>query len=124
MTLHTEKEAQEVDIIKEWPANETVEAIAQIIDPGAFTVWYDGTGPEAKTVDNKRQKYHRSRAFCKAHNILRILIGVDAQHELRADILASWLAQGFPEKIANELADEQARRDWTPDYSGLAGSAE
>jgi hypothetical protein len=50
------------------------DAIARIIDPGAFAEWYDGVGPDAKLVDfGVRAKYMQSAAMTKAFEILRLL---------------------------------------------------
>lgn len=72
------------------------DAIARIIDPGAFAEWYDGVGPDAKLVDfGVRQKYMQSAAMTKAFDVLKVL-GLEPEEFDWAPVLTE-LARGTSE---------------------------
>lgn len=51
-----------------------VDAIAEMIDPGAFARWHNCTGPDAELVPlTTRQEYMQARARNTAYRILQYL---------------------------------------------------
>ena len=74
--------------------------IAKIIDPGAYAVWFNGTGPDARQHPlSTRQKYQQATAELKATQILARLKNLDArsiQDALVEFEIAGWERLGLP----------------------------
>lgn len=78
--------------------NDIVVQVAKMIDPGAFSVWFDGTGPDAKPrPSDARIRYMQARAVCIAAEILKLAAGVpDLAKQLADSEAADWELLGVP----------------------------
>lgn len=78
-----------------------VEQIARLIDhEGAYSVWLDGTGPDAKEHPlTTRQKYYQAKLELDAIAILKLVAGVPLER-IKADLIEhekmGWKRLGIP----------------------------
>lgn len=78
--------------------DDIVVQVAKIIDPGAFQVWWNGTGEDAKKIEpDTRVRYAQSTAIAKAAQILKLAA---AQKKLKKQLAdseaADWELLGIP----------------------------
>lgn len=85
-------------MLKQIERNDICVRVARIVDPSAFTEWWDGSGPEAKLREpDVRQRYNQSRALVKAGEILRLLAKTPDWQRQAADSEANrWRDMGVP----------------------------
>jgi len=91
--------------------NGLVVQIAKIIDSSAFSIWYDGTSPNAErhpfTTD---QLYHQARAISMASEVIKLIIRTNTNLKEYAiqDEMEQWVS-------LLDLKDENLIKKFTKD---------
>lgn len=87
--------------------------IAKMVDPGAFSEWYDGTGKDAKLHEpTVAVKHARATAVSRTWFILKKLMDMkpgDIRRALIEDEMAGWRDLGVPVDLP-ELAETVKRK--------------
>lgn len=76
-----------------------VDDVARMLNPGAFTDWYDGTSNDSKPLKIARQEYERAVAINLAGQILRRVCSIDSKklkQMLIDDEIDRWKQMGVP----------------------------
>jgi hypothetical protein len=92
-----------------------LEKAASIVDPEAFdeSQWFDSNGRplELDALEKARREYHRSKAICKALDVLKLALKCpNLREELLAIELDDWDKLGVPMrnfKEAREIVEEK-----------------